>query len=164
MSVTVAYAATCTVIETLTASVADVPAANAKVTHSSFNTTAALTSSTTPPVTMTASFQKALSSGAATIDLTSLTGTNGSTVDFTGLKVQVVKFRNPAANGNAITVTYGASNPHLLGGTAFKWVLSPGQEILIYTNDASPDVGSSSKNIDISGTGSQAIDCQFVAG
>ena len=106
---------------------------------------------------------QALTAGAATIDLTALTGTNGAAVDFTGLKVQAAKFINPVGNA-AMTITFGATNPYLLGGTAFKWILSAGQELLVYLNDASPDVASGAKNIDISGTLAQSLTCVLVAG
>ena len=164
MSVQLAFVSNVTVQETLETGVPAISAADNGVTHTGYNSSANLNAGTTPPATVCAFFLKALSAGAGTIDLTALPGTLGAAVDGTGLKVQVAKFKNPATNANAITVTFGAANPYLLGGSAFKWILQPGQEITIYGNDATPDVASGAKNIDIAGTGSQALQCSFVLG
>lgn len=164
MSVAVSYESTITTVETITTNVPAASTSDKTITHNGYNSSSSLTSVTTPPVTVCAYFSKALSTGAATIDLTALTGTNGATVDGTGLKVQCWKFKNPATNANTITVTFGASNPYLLGGAAFKWILSPGQEIQGYGNDATPDVGSGAKTIDLAGTGSQTLECSIVMG
>lgn len=162
MPVTVTYQSKATVAEVLSN---NVPFASVKtVTQSGMDTTATLKADSTPPATTCALFQKALSSGAATIDLTSLTGTNGAAVDFTGLKVQIAKFANPATNANPITVTFGASNGYLLGGTAWKAILSPGDEITFFKNDTGPDVDSTHKTIDLAGTGSQALNVELIAG
>lgn len=164
MSVSAKYRSEVTVSETIATNVPDVLATKAVIVHDQFNKTATIDASSTVPATKTASFQKALSTGAATIDLTALVGSNGAAVDFTGLKVQLAKFRNPSTNANGITVTFGASTPYLLLGAAFKFILLPGQEITIYGNDAAPDVSGSLKMIDLAGTGSQALDVILVAG
>lgn len=164
MSIAVAYASTVTTVETFDTNVPAISAGDNTITHTGYNTSANLNAGTTQPATLAAYFLKALSSGAATIDLTALSGTGGVTVDGTGLKVQVAKFKNPSTNANTITVTFGASNAYLLGGAAFKFILQPGMEITVFGNDATPDVGSSTKNIDIAGTGSQALQCSIVLG
>lgn len=160
MSVTVKIKSRLDVLETLTAALAS----DKNVLIDGASTEKTLNSATTVPATKVAAFTKALSTGAATIDLTALTGTNGATVDFTGLKVQAAKFINPSTNANAITVTFGAATAYLLGGAAFKWILAPGQELLFFGNDAAPDVSASLKNIDLAGTGSQALTVVLVAG
>ncbi len=163
MSVTAEYIANVTVRETIETNVPAAASNGANVIHSGFNKTETLTASTTIPVTKTASFQKALSSGTATIDLTSLTGSNGATVVGTGLKVQIAKFANPTGNAS-IGLTFGASNPYNLLGAAFQFTLLAGQEITLYGNDATPDVGSGAKNIDLVGTGTQVLNCIIVLG
>ena len=60
---------------------------DAVVVHDGWNQELLLNGASAAPVTKVAAFQQALSSGAATIDLTALTGANGATVDGTGLKV-----------------------------------------------------------------------------
>jgi hypothetical protein len=165
MAVSVAYSSLVTSTEILTGNTVGTSTSAARtISHANYNTTAALTSLTTPPVTLCAYFLKTMSAGAATIDLTALVGTNDVAVDFTGLKVQIAKFKNPSTNANPITVTFGASNGYLLGGSAWKYILQPGAEIVCYTNDASPDVGGSTKTIDISGTSAQALQCTLIAG
>ncbi len=165
MSVTLQYDGNVTVRETLETNVTAVASNGAIVTHSGFNKSAALTSATTAtPVTKVAAFQATLSGGLLTIDLTSLTGTNGVAVTFSGLKIQAYKFANPSTNANSITVAAGASNGYLLGGAAFSWILAPGQEIMGFTNDASPDVAGGAKTIDLSGTLVQALNVILVAG
>lgn len=165
MSVSVDYLARVTVTETIENSVPDVLPANGAIKHDQFNTAKTLNADTTPPATLTASFSKALSSGAATIDLTALTGSNGAAVDLTGLKVQVLRLLNPIANANNITIAKGASNGFVpAAGSAFNVTLAPGQEITIYGNDATGDVGSGAKTLDLTGTGSQALKVQIVAG
>ncbi len=164
MSVELTYAATVTVVETLEDNVPAATGANRKVRHDQFNGSAGLTASTTPPVTKVAAFEKALSAGVATIDLTNLTGTNGATVDGTGLKVQVLKIKNKATNANPITIKTGLTDGYELGGANFEAQISPGQELTFYGNDATPDIGATTKNLDLSGTLSQAAEVILVMG
>ena len=110
MSVTLTLTSNITAVETLETNVPAAAATKRRVTHDQFNTTSELNAASTPPVTKVAALQAALTAGAATVDLTSLTGTNGATVDGTGLRVQAMKLRNPSTNANAITVVEGASN------------------------------------------------------
>lgn len=162
MSVTTAYTSALTATETLTTNVPDVTSNS--IVHSGYNKTLNLTGATTPPVSKTASFAKALSAGAATIDLTALVGTNGAAVDGTGLRVVMCKFQAPAANANPITLKFGAASPYNLLGASWQIVLSPGQEVLFYGVAAAPAIAAGAKNIDLSGTGSQAVNCIIVMG
>lgn len=164
MSVAVTYGVQTTVAETLVANVPAALAANAVVTHNQFNTSLSLTSSTTPPVTKHAAFNKALVAGTATIDLTALTGTNGATVDLTGLKIQVFRVKATAANANPISLTEGAANGYALAGALWLVALKAGQEVTIYGNDSTPDVAAADKNIDLAGTGTQSLDIEIIAG
>lgn len=165
MSVTVSFVSKIQVDEVLTVTApADSGSGSITLHHTGYDLAkSSLVSTSTQPVTQAAYFSKALSSGAATIDLTSLTGAAG-TIDGTGLKVQFARFYNPATNANAITVTFGASNPYLLGGSAFKWILQPGQSITIDGNEATPDIASGAKTIDLAGTGAQALQCTIILG
>ena len=165
-SVSLSYTGALTVTETLDpALVPDAADANRKITHNAYNTNGlSLSGSTTPPVSLCASFLKALSSGTGTIDLTALVGTNGVAVDGTGLKVRAFKFINPATNANPITIAKGASNGYALAGSAFSVTLAPGQEIQAYLKDGAPAIGSGAKTLDLTGTGTQALQCQVVLG
>lgn len=127
--------------------------------------TLTLTASSSVPATKHSEFQKTMSGGAATIDLTALPGkTADETIDGTGLKVQLAKFRNLSTNANDITITFGAANPYNLLGAAFVILLKPGQSILVSLDEAAPDVAAGAKDIDISGTAAQILECQFVLG
>lgn len=162
MSVELRYGVSLTITETIETGV---PYGSAvTVTTTPQPTINTYTGATTVPVTKQATFDKALSAGAGTIDLTALVGVNGAAVDFTDLKVQFAKFKNKAANANAITVTFGASNGYLLAGTAWKVILQPGQEVTFFGNDAAPDVDSTHKTIDLAGTLTQALEVILVAG
>lgn len=163
MSVNVTCQALLTVVETLPAPLSNT-AANTKVTHDIYNQSDSLNSGSTPPVTKVATFEKAMSGGAGTIDLTSLPGTNGATISGSGLKVQRFLFVNPGTNANAITIVGGASNGYLLFGASGSVVLNPGDFILRGAKDTLPDIGGSAKTIDISGTGTQALQCCIVMG
>ena len=161
-SIAVTYKVQTTVVETLGT---NVPAASVKeVTHTLFNTTKTLNGASTPPVTLHAAFEKALSGGAATIDLTALVGTNNLAVDGTGLRVQVLRVRNPATNANPITIGKGASNGYAGLGASFSLALAAGAEAVILGNDAGSDIGSGNKTLDLAGTGSQALQVEIVLG
>jgi hypothetical protein len=152
-----------TIVETLTGPMVDPN--NATVSFNQLNTDRTLDANSTPPVSKHSEGQKALSSGAGTLDLTALPGkTADETVVGTGLKVQFAMFRNPITNANPITVTFGASSPYLLGGSGFKVILQPGEKWAYEGTSTSPAVASGAKNIDLAGTGSQALDYEIVLG
>lgn len=164
MSVAAIYSVAVQATETLETNVQAADANQKSIKYTGYNSSLNLNGASTPPVTKCAYFEQPLTSGAATIDLTALPGTNGATVNTTGLKVQVFKIKNKAANANPITVTFGASNAYLLGGSAWKFILQPGMEITVFGNDATPDVGSSTKTIDLAGTGAQIAEVAIIAG
>lgn len=165
-TVDLVYKSTVTATETLDS--ADAPAsstANRIVTHNGYNTALTLSASTTPPVTKVAAFSQALTGGAATIDLTALDGTIG-TVDGTGLKLQVLKLKAPTTNTATLTATKGASNGYGLDSAGATWTipLAPGAECTLYLDDDPPDISSTVKNIDLSGTGTESIYVEAVLG
>jgi len=162
MSVSLAYKAEVGVTEVLST---NVPAGTDKtVTHTGYNTTKTLNGTSSPPATKVAAFEQALTGGAATIDLSALVGTNGATVVGTGLRVQAVKFRGKSDNANPITVAKGASNGYDGFGASFSITLDPGAEVTILPDDAGSDIGSGNKNLDVSGTGTQVLECIIVLG
>lgn len=164
MSVELTYGVQVTAVETLTTNMPAAAAGNRKITHNGYNSSANLTANSTPPVTLVAAFEKALSSGTATIDLTALVGTNGATVNGNGLKVQVIKIRGKTGNANPITIAVGASNGYQLAGADFSAAVAAGQEFVFYGNEATPDIGGSAKTLDLTGTGAQAVECIIVMG
>jgi hypothetical protein len=164
-SVAATYVSSITAVETIDSASAPFASASDKtITHTGLNKTASLTGATTPPVTKHAANELTLSSGAGTLDLRALVGTNGGAVDGNGLKVQCIKFVNKSTNANSMTIGEGASDGYELCGNAWSVTLAPGQEFLFYGNDATPDIGAAAKDIDIAGTGSQVLQYQVVMG
>ena len=132
--------------------------------YDKLNTSKALTSSTTPAVSNGSKQSIALSSGAKTIDLTALTDANGASISLSGLKLVAVQIENPAANANNMTFAPGSANGCNFMGASGQVTLSPGQSIEIYNHTGGPTIGSGIKNIDVTGTGSQAFYFGVVAG
>jgi hypothetical protein len=136
------------------------------VTTTGLNTTTQLGAATTPPATKYSAGQQALTSGSATLDLTSLPDENGTAgaVTLTGLKLAVVKFRNKATNANALTIAKGASNGCSSLGSAFSITLQPGEEVTYLGQALAANVDSTHKTFDVTGTGSQVLEFELVAG
>lgn len=164
MSVDVTLAATLTVIETLAGNAPFALSANKRVTHNQLNQTETLGAATTPPATTVAAFNKALSTGTASIDFTSLTGTNGATVSASGLKLQAALIKATAGNANPITIADGASNGYGGWGADFCVALTAGQWVLLFGDDSTTDVDGTHKVWDLTGTGSQSADFILVFG
>ncbi len=164
MSVKLEYTTNLTATEVLETNTVSSAAASRTVKHTLLNKAATLQASTTPPVSKVAAFEQALTAGAATIDLTALTGTNGAAVDGTGLKVQAIKITAKATNANVITITKGASNGYALAGADFSVALAAGQEFVLFGNDAAPDIASDAKTLDLAGTLAQAVQVIVVMG
>jgi hypothetical protein len=164
MSLQLIYAATAKAKETLEANVPAAPAGTRLVTHSSWDTAKTLKVDSSPPVRLWAAAQVALAAGTKTLDLTALLGTNELITDGTGLRVQVLRLRNPSTNANPISIAKGAANGYDGLGADFKVTLAPGAEHLILTNDAGSDISGTNKNLDMVGTGVQALDVGIALG
>ncbi len=163
MSVTVTYAATCTVAETLANNTGSAPASTRLVTHTDYNETATLNSGSTQPATTCAHFLATLSSGTLTIDLTTLNGTNGAVISGSGLKIQVLRIKNLGAN--SLTVSEGASNGHTsFFPTTPGLIIPPGAHVMIFSNDNGDDIGSSNRTFDLAGTLAQTSEWSIVMG
>lgn len=163
MSVSVTYAATCTVRETLATNTGSASDSSRVITHDAYNETATLSATSTPPATTCAHFLLTLSAGAATIDLRALTGTNGASVDLNGLKVQVVRVKNLGAN--SMVFKSGGTNGHTGVFTATNGqIVQPSGHVMVFANDAGDDVDATHKTWDVTGTGSQTAEVTIVAG
>ena len=174
MSISVSYVSQLTVVETLGGLYvhgehAYAPGTgDATVTTNGLNTTATLNASSTPPATKYSAGRLTLSGGAGTIDLTSLPDRNGvaAKVDLTGLKVSAYKLRSLSTNASNMIVGEGASNGYEVHGNGWTIRLTPGQEVVWKGVGAAgqPAVGSGAKTIDVTGTGSQVLEFEFVGG
>lgn len=161
-AISVTYAATATVVETLPNNTGSAADARRKITHDQYNESVTLDSGTTPPATLVAEFLATLSGGALTVDLRALTGTNGASVDGNGLKVQVLRVKNLGAN--TLTIDPGASNGIDLLGASSKIVIPAGGHFMMYFNDASPDISGTDKTLDLTGTGAQTSEWTIIMG
>ena len=129
-----------------------------------------LTATTTPPVTKVFSDSVQLSGGVGALDLTALAGPNGTTIDFTGLKVQLVALR--CATGNAAGITVDSKDAvtgyNLFGidnaATAEKIEVLPGDAWGKKSVDTLENVDATHKDITLAGTDSDTIQVLLVAG
>ncbi len=138
---------------------------NSVLTFNAFNKSANLNATSTPPVTKRGVFTKALTAGAATIDLTAIPDDIKTAVDGTGLKVIGLMIANPSTNTNILIVSQGASNGYQLNGENWSLALKPGEAAIMYFSNAAtmPDVDATHKNIDLSDDSAGGTDThQFV--
>lgn len=163
MSVVVTFEAKATVVETLPNNTGSASDSKRVITHDQYDEAKTLNSGSTPPATQVAEFLLTLSSGAATIDLRALVGTNGGAVDLNGLKIQIVRVKNLGAN--PMVIKAGASNGHtgVIGGTTGE-TIPTGGIYMKYSNDQGDDVDATHKTWDVTGTGSQTAEVTIVAG
>lgn len=125
-------------------------AANPTVTHKITHQENTINATSTVPATKAYSDTASLSAGTATLDLTNLAGPISSTVDFTGLKVQIVKVSCPATNTAAVVVDVGATNGYNLFGDANGQItVHPGGIAMVYQPNLLPDVAAGAKTIDL---------------
>lgn len=162
MSVSATSAAQLTVVRTSAGP--GVSTSDNTVTLNLLNTSTALGAATTPAVTKDVCFNLTLSSGLGSIDLTALPDPDLGTVDFTGLRVQQMLLFNPTTNANDISVAKGASNGYTGLGSAYGETLAPGGYSVRCTNDRAPDIDSSHRILDVTGTGAQVLKVQITAG
>lgn len=121
-----------------------------------------LTSSTAgAPVTKVYAQERTLTTGALTLDLTSLTDGLGAAMTFAGLKVQVVAiFNGPAsgaANTSTLNVKIGASDGYAIFGDAASEITIPiGGWAIFYLPEGTPDVASDVDQVDFSSSDQDA--------
>jgi hypothetical protein len=144
-------------------------AADEKITHKiDQSTRGTLNASTTPAASETSSDSINLSGGGGTLDLTDLTGPAGNAVTFDGLKVQLLKFACPSTNTAPILIEKGDSNAYNLfgqdNGSSETIEVLPGGWYGIGHNGQSEEVDATHKNVKFTGTGTETIKVQLVAG
>lgn len=120
--------------------------------------------SSTPAATKMVADKLALTAGAATIDLTALTGPNGAAVTFNGLKVLLGIFYLPSTNsGASMTIAKGGSNGYELQST-HSIICTKGCWHFMEFGSRPGAVGGSAKTLDLSGTGTDQLWYALVAG
>lgn len=147
----------------------DLAQADPTYVHDIGGTRGTLNAASTPAVTKTFSDTINLVDDAATLDLTSLSGPAGTTVDFTDLKVHVVKLSCPSSNTAGITVDRGAANAYNLFGadnaSAEQVEVLPGATHMFYHGDDQTEgVDATHSDVQFAGTGTEAISVMLVAG
>jgi hypothetical protein len=164
MSVVVTTKYLLTTVETLPNNTGSAPDATRAVTHSDYDEAFTLNATSTPPATLIAAFLLTLSSGAATIDLRALTGTNGGPVDLNGKKVQEVRIKNLGAN--PMVIKAGASNGHtgLIGGTTGETITANGGILMKHSANGGDTVDGTHKTWDVTGTAAQTAEVTIIAG
>ena len=123
------------------------------------------TSASAVPVTKSFSKVIALSGGAATIDLTAVDVGTLPDEDWSGLKIQFIAVKATDANASRITVKTGAVNGYeIWGSTGGEIAFAAGQRTAMNLNEKQDDVGPTDKTIDLTGSGTETIEIQLVAG
>jgi hypothetical protein len=129
------------------------------------NETIKIDSGSTPDGAYAFTADKAMTGSVVTIDfLDALVDTEGNTITMTTQRVRAIKFKAPTTNAGSTTITYGASNPLLIGGAAFKWILSPGQSILCYLENDGEVIDATHCNVDCTGTNNDILEFAIVCG
>lgn len=165
-SVSAQYALTLEVTETLALGLDNVD--DPSFVHSIGSPEGTLNASSTPPATKVFSDNVALVAGTKTLDLTALAGPASTSIDFTGLKVQLIALRCPTGNTLPILVQKGAANAYnLLGAdnaSAETLEVLPGDDVLLRRYDTLEDVDATHKDIKFTGNGTETINVLLVAG
>lgn len=160
MAVSSTFAFTCDTRETLTAGVDG--ADNPVIYHNGFNVTGVIDSTTTPDAEGIVSKTLAMTAGAYTIDLSSMTGTNGAAVNMTGKAIRIFRIEN--AGAAAMTIAKGASNGHTGLGATFQAAIPIGGAIQFYLKSGGVAVSGTDKTLDIAGTGTDSFNLTIVYG
>ncbi len=122
-----------------------------------------LTPTTSTPVSSAASFALTLSGGTADIDLNQVTMANGVTADWSGIKVQALGMQVGTSEA-VMTIATGASSAYAFGGAAFSCEVEPGGTLILFQNEAAPDVSTSARYMRVSGTGTQSCQVMLLGG
>ena len=131
--------------------------ADPPVKHTIAGDNGTLDTSSGIPVTKVWSDTVQLTAGTVTLDLTALVRPNLANIDFTGLKVQLVKIKADTANTAVIIVKPAVSNGYfLLGDTDAQWTGAALDQLLQQTNDTLPDVAGGAKDITITSSDADA--------
>lgn len=166
-SATAAYKAGLEVTEVVAYGLDNFP--DSSSVHSFGADSATLNATSTPAVTAVFSDTIALAAGAGTLDLTALAGPSGTTIDMTGLKVQILKVKTPSSNSGSIIIEHkdAATGYNLFGddNNSDESIEVPPDTVLIFIyNEGLADVGAGDKDLTFTGTGTDGMQMMIVAG
>lgn len=165
MSLSLTYSSRLRATHTLTGPFVDPN--DATVTNDQLSESDTINGSSSVPVDDDSASEITLSSGTGTLNLASMTGlTAEEVVNATTKKVQFLKLKNKSTNANKIKIARGASNGFGTCASNDDWsvTLSPGQSVLFSLDEASPDVASDKRLLDLTGTASQVLQYHVVVG
>lgn len=132
-------------------------AANPTTDHKIDGVSGTLDANSTVPATKTWSDDVTLTAGAKTHDLGALDRTSLGEVNFTGLKVQLLKILAADTNTETVTFADGAANPYFLFGDVNGQItLDAGMACLFYYNDKLPNVSVTASEVDVSSSDADA--------
>lgn len=162
MAITTTFASTLSTVETIAQNTSSAAETLRKVTHNQFDEAFTLNASSSVPATACAFFVQALTTGAATINLAALVGTNSGVIDGTGLKIQAFRVKN--LGGADLVVEPGASNGYAWAGASDVITVKPNCHVLIFCNETAPDIASGARTIDLTGSSSQTSEWSIIMG
>lgn len=110
-----------------------------------------------PQITADYHAQVALVSGALTIDLTSLADALLGTTTMLGLKLRLLHLTAPTANAGPITIKPGGTNGYAGWSGAGGLILSAKDIQVLGPLNGTAAVGSSTKTLDLTGTGTDGL-------
>lgn len=124
-----------------------------------------LSGTSTVPASKYWTDNRTLAGSSETLDLTSLTGPYASSVTFNGLRIQCIKIVAGSANVADIIVDIGDTNPyHIFGDANAQVTLKAGAALEMVVPNNGQVVGSSNKNVKVSGTTGDSYNIMLVAG
>lgn len=137
-------------------------ASSPAVTYDAYTTREIINGSTNPSADAVTAFETTLSSGSATIDLTSVPATTG-TQSMSGKSLRTLFLKADSENAGVISIQAGGTNGYPLFGSSGKITLSPGDSLGLRISTDS-DVDGTHKTIGLSGTGTDSIQVQMTFG
>lgn len=137
-------------------------ASSPTVVYDAYVTRETITGTTTLSADATTAFEKVLSAGAATIDLTSVPSTTG-TQSMSGKSLRTLYIKADADNAGVISIQTGATNGYALFGSSGKITLSPGDSFGLRISTTN-NVDGTHKTIDLAGTGTDSIQALMTFG
>lgn len=131
--------------------------AKSTINHKGYDYSDTFTPSTTTVVNVISSQPYALISGALTVDLTSLIGTNGVTISLSGKKPVAIRIVNTGTH--RLTVDRGASNGYtgFDGAAAFSEGLDVGGRTTKFLGTTAVTIDATHKTLDFAGTGTDTF-------
>lgn len=133
------------------------------IQHAGFNRgPISIAAATSPPGSIYSAIDGALTAGSYIVDLKALPVAGGETADASGMKVQLIRFRNTSAA--AVTIGPAGSDEYEPFGAATTLTVPAGAEFEFLCLDNLGDVGGSAYRMEITGAGTETFRLEIIAG